>query len=265
MDSRWIGLTNSVITKPLVATDVKVNFKTPNGIFEALKGISIEIQPGRTLALVGESGCGKTTFARAVLGLQPYEGSILLEDHLVNGASKGQSAKVGMVWQDPFASLDPRWKVGKLIEEPAKLLGRNVDLDSILKKVGLNESFASRFPHQMSGGQRQRVAIARALVTEPSLIICDEPTAALDLSIQAQILNLLKELQTNTGTSMLYISHDLATVQYIAQDVAVMQSGEVVEYGPVEKVLVNPQHPYTQKLLDSMLSSDRIGHLPSGE
>jgi len=252
----------STTVLPLKAVGVRVSFKTPNGIFEALKGIDLAIEPGKTMALVGESGCGKTTFARAVLGLQPYQGCIEIGGSKVEGASAGQSARVGMVWQDPFASLDPRWKIGKLVEEPAKLVGKSIDLETLLLKVGLNMDFAARYPHQMSGGQRQRVAIARALAAEPSLIICDEPTAALDLSIQAQILNLLKDLQSETGISMLYISHDLGTVQYIAQDVAVMQSGEIIESGPVQEVLVKPQHPYTQKLLDSMLSHDRIGHLP---
>ncbi len=258
-------MTTTALAMPLVAKDVRVGFKTPDGIFEALKGIGLQIEPGTTLALVGESGCGKTTFARAILGLQPYTGVIELSGETVKGATRGQSSKVGMVWQDPFASLDPRWKIGKLILEPAKLIGKEVNLEEILKKVGLDMEFADRYPHQMSGGQRQRVAIARALVTQPGLIICDEPTAALDLSIQAQILNLLKELQIETGISMLYISHDLATVQYIAQKVAVMQAGEIVESGLVTQVLVQPKHSYTQKLLDSMLSSDRIGHLPNAD
>ncbi len=231
------------------------------GDFHAVKGVSFQVSPGETVALVGESGCGKTSLARAILGLEPLAGGRLVWSEAARAARR-QAERVGMVWQDPFASLDPLWTIKKSILEPGRIAGRPLDCALTMQEVGLDSALADRYPHELSGGQRQRAAIARALALRPPLVICDEPTAALDLSIQAQILNLIKDLQTKGLSSFLYISHDLETVRYIADRVLVMQAGEIVEEGPVEKVLESPEHPYTRKLLASVLNLERLGSLP---
>ncbi|MES1227390.1 MAG: ABC transporter ATP-binding protein [Armatimonadota bacterium] len=247
----------------LEVTDLRVEFPVSDGVVRAVDGVSLSVAPGETLAVVGESGCGKTTLARAVLGLQPFvNGSISVLGEKVNGVSPGQAKRVGMVWQDPFASLDPRWTIRKQLEEPARIAGATVDVKALTNEVGLDEAFLDRYPHQLSGGQRQRVAIGRALALRPPLVICDEPTAALDLSVQAQILNLLKDLRDQTGSSFLYISHDLLTVRYLADRIAVMYMGQVVEEGPVEQVFTSPIHPYTRALIASSPSLENLGHLP---
>lgn len=252
--------------KPLVdVREAVVEFAVEKGKVRALDGVSLTVEPGETLAVVGESGCGKTTLARVILGLQPLvSGEVHLGDRRVQGVALGQSGQVGMVWQDPFASLDPRWTIGRLIEEPLRLAGRKRDLGELLQDVGLDPSHAERFPHQLSGGQRQRAAIARAIALEPPLVICDEPTAALDLSIQAQILNLLKDLQVRNGCAFLYISHDLQTVRFLANRVAVMYLGQIVEHGPTADVFGTPRHPYTRALLDAVPSLTTFGHLAEG-
>lgn len=242
--------------------DVCVDYPVKGGMFRAVSNVNFALEASQTVALVGESGCGKTTLARSILGLQPYSGEIRLAGELVSGASRKQAKRVGMVWQDPFASLDPRWRVEKLIREPGLIAGEEVDIAALIASVGLDERFLNRYPHEMSGGQRQRVAIARGLALRPPLVICDEPTAALDLSIQAQVLNLLKDLQASTQCAFLYISHDLVTVRYLCDRILVMFRGEIVEDGPTESVFENPQHPYTKILLQSMLSQDTIGQLP---
>jgi len=170
--------------------------------------------------------------------------------------------KVGMVWQDPFASLNPRWPVSKSVSEPLSMVGKTGSAAAIFKEVGLDDRFLDRYPHQLSGGQRQRVAIGRALALKPPLVICDEPTAALDLSIRAQILNLLNDVQQTERCAFLYISHDLTTVRYLAHRVAVMYLGRIVEEGPTEEVFTNPRHPYTRALLESAPTLDRLMHLP---
>jgi oligopeptide/dipeptide ABC transporter ATP-binding protein len=247
----------------LKVEEVHVEFASPGGVVRALDGVSVEVQKGEILAVVGESGCGKTTLARAVLGLQPLKsGRIELLGQEVRGVSRNQAEKVGIVWQDPYASLDPRWRVGKSIVEPMRILGRKADAVELFEKVGLDTKLVTRFPHQMSGGQRQRVAIGRALSTNPALVICDEPTAALDLSIRAQILNLLKDIQGSIHCSFLYISHDLMTVRFLADRIAVMYLGRIVEDGPTETVFTNPRHPYTKALLDSAPTLERLMHLP---
>jgi oligopeptide/dipeptide ABC transporter ATP-binding protein len=167
-----------------------------------------------------------------------------------------------MVWQDPYACLNPRWTVAKSVVEAAHLAGEPVEAARVLQEVGVDPALGSRFPHQLSGGQRQRVAIGRALAVRPPLVICDEPTAALDLSIRAQILNLLKDLQAQIGSSFLYISHDLTTVRFLANRIAVMYLGRIVEEGPTEAVFCAPHHPYTKALLDSAPSLERLMHLP---
>lgn len=253
------------MSKVLEIRDLAVEYRHGRSSFRALQGVSLSVNQGETLALVGESGCGKTTLAKAVLGLQPFAGSIILDGHEVDGVRLGQASSVGVVWQDPYASLDPRWRVGDLIQEPGSVIRQDIELGPLMQKCGLGETFAERFPHQMSGGQRQRVAIARAIALQPPLVICDEPTSALDLSVQAQILNLLKDLQAEVGCAYLYISHDLATVRYVSDRVAVMYLGKIVEEGPTESVFQNPRHPYTKLLIDSALTADNIGHLPAAE
>lgn len=252
------------MSKPILTVDhIRVEFGHGDGAVRALDGVSLEVMPGETLAVVGESGCGKTTLARAVLGLQATTaGSITLADKKIEGTQPKMGEIVGMVWQDPYASLNPRWTVGKSIIEAANLAGKVADAKAILEEVGLDPRMEDRYPHQLSGGQRQRVAIGRALALKPPLVICDEPTAALDLSIRAQILNLLKDIQANRGCSFLYISHDLTTVRFLADRVAVMYLGRVVESGPTEQIFQNPHHPYTKALLDSAPTLEKMMHLP---
>jgi peptide/nickel transport system ATP-binding protein len=240
-----------------------VEFSTPNGSVRALDGVSITVNRGETVAVVGESGCGKTTLARCVLGLQPLtDGAVTLDGNPVKGTSRRMAEKVGMVWQDPYASLNPRWRVGRSVVEPMALTGRPRESGEILEEVGLTAEMAERFPHQLSGGQRQRVAIGRALALKPPLVICDEPTAALDLSIRAQILNLLKDVQRKHHCSFLYISHDLTTVRFLADRVAVMYMGRIVEEGPTERIFSDPRHPYTAALLESAPTLEKLLHLP---
>ncbi len=237
-----------------------VEFPIPHGMLRALDDVSLSVTSGETVAVVGESGCGKTTLARAILGLQPLvSGSIEVQGKPVISASRRQASRLGMVWQDPYASLDPRWTVGRSIAEPLTLAGQRGEPARQLAEVGLDPLLVSRYPHQLSGGQRQRVAIGRALALRPKLVICDEPTAALDLSIQAQILNLLKDLQGNLGLSYLYISHDLVTVRFLADRVLVMYAGKIVEDGETEQVFTAPKHSYTQALLDSAPSLEKLG------
>ena len=253
----------------LEVEDIRVEFPHREGAVRALDGVSLTLAQGETLAVVGESGCGKTTLARAILGLQPLTGgAIKLQNDLVKGIQKNLASKLGMVWQDPYASLNPRWRVGRSVLEPSKIVGRELDARKIFEEVGLDPQLVDRYPHELSGGQRQRVAIGRALSLKPPLVICDEPTAALDLSIRAQILNLLKDIQDLNHCSFLYISHDLTTVRFIASRVAVMYLGRIVEEGPTEDIFENPRHPYTKALLESAPSLDRLMQLPeppSGE
>lgn len=240
-----------------------VEFQSPGGVIRAMDEVSLSVGPGETVAVVGESGCGKTTLARAVLGLQPLaKGKIDVKGKAVTGVTKGIAERIGMVWQDPYASLDPRWEVGRSALEPAALTRRNVDVEELFTEVGLDPSMRTRYPHQLSGGQRQRVAIARAIALRPPLLICDEPTAALDLSIRAQILNLLKGIQAQVGCSILYISHDLMTVRFLADRIAVMYLGRIVEEGPTEEVFTQPRHPYTKALLDSAPTLEKLRQLP---
>jgi oligopeptide/dipeptide ABC transporter ATP-binding protein len=239
------------------------NARVEFGLVRALDGVTLEVGAGETVAVVGESGCGKTTLARAVLGLQPLaNGEIRLNGEAIKGTARKLAEKIGMVWQDPFASLNPKWRVGRSMLEPSKIVGRAIQVDGAFEEVGLDPSIANRYPHELSGGQRQRVAIGRALSLKPPLVICDEPTAALDLSIRAQILNLLKDIQDKNGCSFLYISHDLTTVRFLADRVAVMYLGRIVEEGPSEEIFGKPRHPYTKALLDSAPSIEKLMQLP---
>jgi dipeptide transport system ATP-binding protein len=243
--------------------DLQVHYPVTGGVVHALDGVSLAVQKGEIVAVVGESGCGKTTLAKAVLGLQKTaSGKITLGGREVSQTTKDMAARVGMVWQDPYASLNPRWTIERSILEPAKIQGKSIDVVQVMNEVGLDERFHGRYPHQLSGGQRQRVAIGRALALQPPLVICDEPTSALDLSIRAQILNLLKDVRKNKNCAFLYISHDLMTVRFIADRIAVMYLGRIVETGPTEQIFNHPKHPYTKALLDSAPTLDKLMHLP---
>jgi peptide/nickel transport system ATP-binding protein len=264
----------------LEVSNLQVHFPIRRGILQravgavrAVDGMSLQLMPGRTLALVGESGCGKTTAGKAMLQLlRPTAGSVQLDGIELTTRSTGElrplRAKMQMVFQDPFASLNPRLRIGDIIAEGMLALGTggvgdkggNVgngasDRDTaakvgpLLEQVGLRADMVSRYPHEFSGGQRQRIAIARALAVRPQLLICDEPTSALDVSVQAQILNLLSDLQRDLKLAYLFITHNIAVVDYLAHDVAVMYLGRVVESGSAEEVLRSPRHPYTQALL----------------
>jgi len=226
----------------------------------ALDDVSIELKAGKTLAVVGESGSGKSTLARCLLQLQALDsGEVLFAGQdlaKLDGAALRQVRKnLQMVFQDPFASLNPRMRVGEIVAEGLLIHGlgnaaeQQAKVIAMLKRVGLSESDMQKYPHEFSGGQRQRIGIARALVLSPKVVVCDEPVSALDVSIQAQILLLLKELQAEMALSYLFISHDLRVVRHIADDIVVMHQGKVVEQGQIEAVYQHPQHPYTQNLL----------------
>ncbi len=255
--------------KLLEVSDLKVHFPIQKGILQrvvgqvkAVDGVSLNIPAGRTLALVGESGCGKTTLGKALLQLiKPTAGSVQFEGRELVGssASRGQRASMQMVFQDPYASLNPKMRVAEILEEGMSALNlggnsasRQAHIDTLLDKVGLARTAKWRYPHEFSGGQRQRIAIARALAVSPQLLICDEPTSALDVSVQAQILNLLKDLQQELKLSYLFITHNLAVVEYLAHEVCVMYLGRIVERGTSAEVLRSPRHPYTQALLSAV-------------
>ncbi len=266
----------------LTVRDLKVHFPIRRGVLQrtvghvrAVDGVSLDIRAGRTLALVGESGCGKTTAGKALLKLiDATAGSITLDGvDLVSARGdrlRALRAQVQMVFQDPYGSLNPRMRVGEIIAEGMKTLGRPGDVAALLSQVGLRPDMADRYPHEFSGGQRQRIAIARALAVQPRLIVCDEPTSALDVSVQAQILNLLGRLQRELGLAYLFITHNIAVVEHLAHDVAVMYLGKIVESGPVDPVLRAPRHPYTRALLsavpriDGVMQAQKLaGDLPS--
>ena len=246
------------------------------GHVQAATDIGFTIAPGETLALVGESGCGKTTVGRSILRLEsPQEGEVLFEgrDLLAQDAETLRAARqrVQIVFQDPMASLDPRMRIRDQIAEGMESFGiganeadRTERVARLLERVQLDPAAMDRYPHEFSGGQRQRICIARALAVEPRLIVCDESVSALDVSIQAQILNLLRELQDELGLSYLFITHDLSVVRYLAHQVAVMYLGKIVEQGPTERIFTNPAHPYTQGLLAAIpsIDPDRRGGAP---
>ncbi|MBI4987264.1 MAG: ABC transporter ATP-binding protein [Rhodocyclales bacterium] len=255
----------------LEVADLKMHFPIRKGVFKrvagqvrAVDGVSLGLTLGRTLALVGESGCGKTTAGKAILQLlRPTGGSVRFGGEeltsLPQGRLRALRAEMQIVFQDPYGSLDPRMRVGDIIEEGMAALGTASDraardrrIDEQLERVGLSAGMRGRYPHEFSGGQRQRIAIARALAVEPRLLVCDEPTSALDVSVQAQILNLLKELQASLGLAYLFITHNIAVVEYLAHEVAVMYLGRIVERGTVEEILRDPKHPYTEALLSAV-------------
>ncbi|MAC80041.1 MAG: peptide ABC transporter substrate-binding protein [Rhodobacteraceae bacterium] len=226
-------------------------------VLRALDGVSLSIPKGEIVALVGESGCGKSTLGQIVAGLQKPTGGAMRVNGKPALKGKPRARQIQIVFQDPFGSLNPKMSVGELISEPADLhglvpraaLGRRVA--DLLTLVGLRPAIAERYPHELSGGQRQRVALARALAAEPELIVCDEAVSALDVSVQAQIANLLQDIQARTGISLLFISHGLSLVLHISHRVAVMYLGRIVEEGPADAVFDHPRHPYTRALLSA--------------
>lgn len=251
------------------------HFRTRGGLLKAVDGVTLSVLRGETFALVGESGCGKSTLASLILKLNPLSGGrIAFADEDV-GALRGRALKryrsrMQAVFQDPYSSLNPRLKVRTILAEPLLAHGgvrRDVSakVERVLSLVGLPSTAAGLYPHEFSGGQRQRIAIARALILEPDLIVLDEPISALDVSIRAQILNLLQDLQTELGLTYLLIAHDLALVEHAADRVAVMYLGQIVETGPKADVFDNPQHPYTQALLAAVPRPDPGAPRASGQ
>mgnify|MGYP001000470200 CR=1 FL=1 len=244
---------------------LKQYFGTKKNVVKAIDDISFDIYEGETFGLVGESGSGKSTTGRALLRLyQPTDGEILFEGKDIATLTKGKELlefrkEAQMIFQDPYASLDSRMKVRDIIAEgidihhlAATKEERNQMVDELLETVGLNREHANRYPHEFSGGQRQRIGIARALALNPKFIVCDEAISALDVSIQAQIVNLLKKLQKEKGLTYLFIAHDLSMVKYISDRIAVMYRGRIVEMGSAECVYTNPQHAYTKSLLSAI-------------
>jgi peptide/nickel transport system ATP-binding protein len=259
--------------------DLKVYFPIHRGLFKrtvgyvrAVDGVSLEIPSGQALALVGESGCGKTTVGKGILQLLPATGGSVKFENLELTQLKGealrrQRSKFQIIFQDPYSSMNPRMSVGDIIEEGmvAQRIGgsaaqRRQRVLELLDQVGLRAEHVRRYPHEFSGGQRQRICIARALAVDPKLIVCDEPTSALDVSVQAQILNLLRDLQHSLGLAYLFITHNISVVSYLAERVAVMYLGRIVEEGAVAEVLDRPRHPYTQALLSAVPSIDAATH-----
>jgi len=233
-------------------------------VVHAVNNVSFSINEGETLSVVGESGCGKSTLARTVIGLyRPNAGEIIYRgqriDNLSEKAALPYRTRMQMVFQDPYASLNPRMRVRQILEEPVRfhnpaMTGAEVRerVAGVMDQVGINPAWADRYPHEFSGGQRQRISIARALVVKPEFIVADEPISALDVSIQAQVLNLLMDLQEEFGLTYLFISHDLSVVEHISNRVAVMYLGKIVERAPVRELFRHPCHPYTQGLLNSV-------------
>jgi peptide/nickel transport system ATP-binding protein len=239
--------------------------RKPRQFVHAVDGVSFSIERGKTLALVGESGCGKSTVARLLVGLyQPTRGDVRFDGQPTDAAQNAATLRtlrrrMQMIFQDPYASLNPRWKVLDIVGEPLREHGLAKDDDALRSKVGalllqvgLAAADAEKFPHQFSGGQRQRISIARALATQPEFLVCDEPTSALDVSVQAQVLNIMKDLQKSHGLTYLFISHNLAVVRHVADQVGVMYLGRLVELADKAELFAKPRHPYTRMLLDAI-------------
>jgi len=257
----------------LAARDLKRDYRLSGGLFSpariihAVKGVSFDVERGKTLAVVGESGCGKSTLARMITMIEsPTGGEFMIDgakiDMVKDGITPELRRKVQIVFQNPYGSLNPRKKIGDVLGEPllintdAPKSERDDRAAEMLKKVGLQPEHFNRYPHMFSGGQRQRIAIARALMLNPKLLVLDEPVSALDLSVQAQVLNLLADLQDEFNLTYVFISHDLSVVRYIADEVMVMYFGEAVEYGTRDAVFENPQHAYTKTLFAATPRAD---------
>jgi len=239
-------------------------------LVQAVSGVDITIQQGKTLGLIGESGCGKSTLGRAILRLhEPTSGTIEFDGvdiiNLDAEAMKAMRQKMQIIFQDPYASLNPRKTVRQIIGQPLKIHGKVSDAEvdgrvqEMMERVGLKVGQMNRYPHQFSGGQRQRIGIARALILNPKFVVCDEPVSALDVSIQAQIIELLAELKRDLGLTYLFISHDISVIGYVSERIAVMYLGKIVEEGDTHTILNSPMHPYTQALLSSVPQVDRTG------
>jgi oligopeptide transport system ATP-binding protein len=259
----------------LEVKNLKVHFPVRHGLFsraresvKAVDGVSFALAPGETLGLVGESGCGKSTLGRAIMRLvEPTAGEIYLNGEnlaeLGGATLRARRRKFQMIFQDPFSSLNPRMTVEDIVGEALDIHGladsaaaRRKRITELLKAVGLDAAYAQRYPHEFSGGQRQRIGIARALAVEPELIVCDEPVSALDVSVQAQIINLLQDLQQQRGMAYLFIAHDLAVVEHISRRVMVMYLGKIVELAGAKDIIRAPQHPYTQALISAVPEMD---------
>lgn len=248
----------------LEVSHLKKYFKTSKGLLHAVDDVSFTIGRGKTLGIVGESGCGKSTTGRSIMRLiEPTSGSVKFDGVELTSLSANEMRKmrkdIQIIFQDPYASLDPRKSVSEIIAEPIKLnklLKSKKEIDARVKElmetVGLAERLVNTYPHELDGGRRQRIGIARALAMNPKMIICDEPVSALDVSIQAQILNLLKDLQEKLGLTYIFITHDLSVVNHFSDDIAVMYLGQLVEKAPAEELFANPMHPYTQALLSAI-------------
>jgi peptide/nickel transport system ATP-binding protein len=260
----------------IAAHGLSVEFKIGGGLFSrrrtlgAVRAVTLDIRRGEVLAIVGETGCGKTTLARTLLGLQtPTAGEVLFDGEPLSGLDRRSIARfVQPVFQDPYSSLNPRKTIASIIALPLIVHGgttaeeRRARVTEIMERVGLSSRLIHSYPSQLSGGQRQRVAIARALIAQPRLVVCDEPTSALDVSVQAQILNLLQDLRLEFDLTYVFISHDLSVVQHIADRIAVMYLGRIVEIGPAAEVFGQARHPYTAMLLSSALPPDPDHRLP---
>lgn len=243
---------------------LKKYFKTPKGMLHAVDNVTFSVRPGKTLGVVGESGCGKSTTGRAILRLiEPTAGSVRFEEQDILALNKEEMRrmrqKMQIIFQDPYSSIDPRMTISDIIEEPLKLhklcgsrKEREDRVDRMMETVGIASRLVNSYPHELDGGRRQRVGIARALILNPSFVVCDEPVSALDVSIQAQILNLMQDLQEKYHLTYMFITHNLSVVNHLADDIAVMYLGQIVEKAPAVELFEHPQHPYTKALLSAI-------------